>query len=158
MRKTRKFQAGTDSLEPRMVLSTVHPAAHVLPVTGSGTLTTVGGGPVAGGVQAKVELAGTFTGLGNSAGHFTVTVPTGSTHFTATGAIKAADGDSVNVNFSGNNQTHRPHATKAVGHFKVTIDGGTGAFANATGNGKITVTQNLTNGSETFSFSGRIHE
>ena len=38
------------------------------------------------------------------------------------------------------------------------IDGGTGAFAHATGGGKITVTQNLATGSETFTFNGKVRE
>lgn len=158
MKKTRKFPSGMDFLEPRVVLSTVQPAAHVLAVKGYGILMTVGGGAVPGGQQAKVALVGGFTKLGNSTGNFTLTMPTGSSHFTATGVIKAADGDQVNVSFAGTNQTHPLHAAKAVGRFPVTVAGGTGAFANATGTGKIVVTQNLANGTETFTFTGKIRE
>ncbi len=156
MKTTRKFQARLDSLETRTVLSTVQPAAHVIPFRGSGTLTTTGSTNVTGGIDATVSMAAKFGKLGNSTGQITVNVPTGNLNFTATGVITVADGDQIDINFAGSSETPKPKATRAIGQFQVNVTGGSGAFANATGVGKITVIQNLVTGAETFTINGKI--
>lgn len=143
MKRTRKFQAAVDSLEARTVLSTAQPAAHIIPLRGSGVLTTTGSQNVTGGINASVSMAAKFAKLGNSTGQLTVNVPTGNLNFSATGVITVADGDQIDINFAGGSETPKPRATRAVGQFQVNITGGTGAFTGLNGIGKITVIQNL---------------
>lgn len=156
MKRTRKFQAVVDSLEGRTVLSTVQPLGLVVPLHGSGTLTTTASTNVPGGIDATVAMNAKLGKLGPSKGQFTVNVPTGNLNFTATGVITVADGDQIDINFAGGSQTPKPRATRAVGQFQVNITGGSDAYANATGVGKITVVQNLVTGAETFTINGKI--
>ncbi len=158
MKKTRKFRGGIDPLEPRTVPSSGHPAAQVLSIHGSGQLTTGTETTVPGGIQAKVGLSGTFSGLSQTTGTLDTVVQTRSLRFNATAILNAADGDQLDISFSGSNQKARPQETRAVGQFHFNVYGGTGAFAGATGSGTITVIETLATGADTFKINGKVRE
>ncbi len=156
MKRSRKFQAGLDALENRTVLSVAQPAAQITALHGSGTLATTTTSTVSNGVNATVELTGTFNGLGQVSGPLTIQVVTGTHKFNASGTLTAANGDTLSIQFVGKDQMTRPHQLKAVGKFPFTVTGGTGGFQGATGRGTITVTQILATGAETFAVNGKV--
>lgn len=160
MRKTRRFHAEAEGLEERLALSTASPTAHAFPLSGFGTLTAANVSNTAGETQVSIYLQGGFSPIGDSRGMIQTTIVGKSLHFSAVGSIQAANGDMLNIEFSGQNQRVRVHQFKATGRYHFVINGGTGTFANATGGGTIRVTQNLTSSQpvEFFSLHGKLRE
>ncbi len=159
MRKTRRFQAEAEGLEERLALSTMA-MARPIPITGIGTLTAANVNNAGNEVQVAIALNGAFSPFGNSTGTIQTTIVGNSLHFNAVGSIQTADGDELNIEFSGKNQKVRLHQLKATGSYRFVVTGGTGALANATGSGTITVTQNLesTQPVEFFAMRGKVRE
>jgi hypothetical protein len=160
MRKSRRFQAGAEGLEERLALSTAAASAHAIPLTGIGTLTASNVNNAGGEVQVSIKINGGFSPLGDSTGMIQTTIVGNSLHFNAVGSIQAANGDMLNIEFSGQNQKVRVHQLRATGRYRFVVNGGTGAFSNASGSGIITVTQNLVSSQpvEFFSLHGKIRK
>lgn len=133
-------------------------AADQVPFTATGTAVITGVTHLPGGlIQMNANVSGTATHLGNVTGPLT-RIQDHQGNFGSTAVFIAANGtDSVFLTISGHFETTGGKCVlTSTGTYTVT--GGTGAFANATGNGTITTQIDQCAGTATGTYTGTISQ
>jgi hypothetical protein len=161
MRKSQ-FRARVEHLERREVLSTVHPASVPGPsvsLQGRGTGSQVSQQAIPGGSYQTVSaLRGESRALG---GKFTgqLVLNYGTDQFrikSGSAVLVGQGGEELLSAVNGTLKVPRPPAFNTTGTLHFTVVGGTGPFANATGQGQIQVNEDLFNGKMRFSLQGSV--
>lgn len=131
--RNRALRAGLEGLERRETPSTHSLASNVVSVHNSGAAVIAYSQPVQNGHVVDTITAATSKTLGSYTSEFDVFYVAGTRHGTGTGTLTAADGDKINLKLSA--QLSSPGQSGVI---RFTVNGGTGAFANATGHGSLT--------------------
>jgi hypothetical protein len=161
-KRSRAFRAGFDSLERRET-----PSAHGLAATSTAKLVNIHGTgiavvtsslPVVNGQQIATSVSGQSTVLGKYTGDFNSFFGLSLAQGSGTGAIRAADGDLIDLSLSGVFGTENKPQIHIPGIIHLKVTGGTGAFANATGHGTLTGQFNTFPNTFTFTFHARVRE
>lgn len=139
-KRSRGMRAAVEGLERRETPSShalaALPAAKVVNFGGNGAATVNLSEPVVNGQEVFTSLAGSSKTLGKFSGQLDVIYGLDLTRGSGTGVLTASNGDVLDLNVSAvSNAPVSPHGRPGAIHFTVT--GGTGAFANAKGQGVI---------------------
>ena len=157
--KVRRFEARVEGLERREVMSHVHALRAVAPafvaIAGSGFGQVTALAQTATGYQA----AGVAYGADSRFGTFTAQASGSITNKGAgyaTAVLTSPTGSELDLRFTGTAKSVHLATTSAYGTLNFTVTGGTGAFAHATGNGRMNVAADLTTGAVSFNYTGRL--
>jgi hypothetical protein len=156
----KTFRLGMELLERRETPGAVAAAAvhHIYSVKGSGTGAVTG---VRTGTNVA-NLTATVSGTDSMFGAFTSSQVSGQakTSGAASGtAVLVSTGNHTNtigLRFTGKVH-YDPHSTNLIdGQFQFTVTGGTGLASGATGQGLINGVLNITTGTFTFTYTGKV--
>ena len=151
----RTFRASVESLEAREVLSGGHATAHLASLQGHGSAQVFSQQAFAdGSVEAIDNTQGSAASLGPYDGVFTITLAPDRRHVSGDGNFVTANGE-LDYTFTGSYQLPRGHSSIARGQFHLTFQGGTDAFSNASGNGTLTLLNDLSRYSAIYTTSGK---
>lgn len=144
-KRNRALRAGLEDLERRDNPSLALPAATATPVlnlSSTGHATVTASMPVVNGQKVQTALAGNLPGAGAYAGEVDVVYGVGIPVGLGTGHITLSTGDEIDFSVRGRNATPAlPNGRGGILH--LTVTGGTGVYAKATGHGTITGNVNI---------------
>jgi hypothetical protein len=160
-KRSRAFRAVFDSLERRETPSTHALAAattKVVNIHGTGTAQVTSSIPVVNGQQIASSVSGQAKVLGKYTGQFNSFFGLSLTNGSGSGVITAADGDKINLTLTSSFGPEIKSQIHIPGRIHLTVTGGTGAFAKATGHGTLTGNFNTFPDTLTFTIHGQVRE